>query len=73
MYNLRGVTLPGFALGFILVVAMLTTLPLHSLSMEQIIWSGIGAWFGTDLLFASIVMRDDPPLPTPPHPAEPPA
>ena len=61
MYSLRGVALPGIALGFFLAVVLLATLDLHGLEVEQILWTAIGAWFGTDLVCASIIVRDEPP------------
>ncbi len=72
MYSLRDVPLPGFALGLMFGVASLCTTPLHGLELSQILWIAIGAWLGIDLLCASIVMRDEPPLQAPPHPPEPP-
>lgn len=72
MYSLRNVPLPGFALGLLAAVTLLCTTPLHPLRVEQVLWVGIGGWLGVDLLCASIVMRDEPPLETPPHPPEPP-
>jgi hypothetical protein len=72
MYSLRDVPLPGFSLGLLSAVSLICTTPIHGLEISQILWAGVGAWFGVDLLCASIVMRDEPPLQTPPHPPEPP-
>ena len=72
MYSLRNVPLPGFALGLLTAVSLICTLPVHQLEITEILWAGAGAWFGVDILCASIVMRDEPPLETPPHPPEPP-
>lgn len=62
MLRFRGVPLPGFAIGTLVGIILMVTVPLTGIGTLGIALTCVGFWLVIDLVAVSVVTRDQSPV-----------